>query len=292
MVNGNRSDLKSEEATTWTFGIDFQPAAFEGFSAKLTYFDIDYKSRIATPYASLNSNDLSYHDYPLPLPAVGAVDWDQVNAWVAAAPYEPANYTGFFPGGSNSTLEDVTLIIDQRTTNTSRSRSSGLDLLLNQIISRAGGQVSATLAGSYLIESSDQFSPIRPVVDNVGLIFKPARLRGNAGLSYSSDGGWAAQVVARYVDSYKDDMVVGTPAKVDAWLTLDLSVNWSLGQRFGAGLLSGTRLSLSVRNVLDEDPPSVTLQPSSTSSARWFTYDPANADPEGRSIAVTFVKEW
>ena len=290
MVSGNRSDLAAEEATAWTVGIDLAPAVLEGFTARLTYFDINYKGRIATPYPELNLADYTYYDYPLPLPPVGQVDWEQIQAWAAASPTGIYNYTEF--SGTIATLEDVTLIIDQRTTNTARSRSSGVDLLLNQSMSLDVGYLGATLAASYLIESTDQFSSIRPVVQNVGTIFKPARLRGYAGLAYSRDG-FSASLMGRYVHSYKDDMVVGTPAEVDAWITLDANVSWDLGKRYASGPLSGLKVSLAVRNLLNEDPPSVTLQPNGTGSGmRWFTYDPANADPEGRGISLTLVKAW
>ncbi len=41
--NGGRSTLNPEEATTWSFGLDWRPqGALQGLSASATYYRVDY----------------------------------------------------------------------------------------------------------------------------------------------------------------------------------------------------------------------------------------------------------
>ena len=46
VLDGSNQDLKSERAESWTFGIDYEPAAIEGLRASATYFDVDYMDRL------------------------------------------------------------------------------------------------------------------------------------------------------------------------------------------------------------------------------------------------------
>jgi outer membrane receptor protein involved in Fe transport len=53
-------------------------------------------------------------------------------------------------------------------------------------------------------------------------------------------------------------------------------------------VLGGLALQLSVQNVFDKDPPFVAAIPSSV--ARYAGYDPANANPLGRFMALEVRK--
>ena len=152
------------------------------------------------------------------------------------------------------------------------------------------GDVQLGLNASYLLESEDQFSPLRPVVQKVGRIFNPARLRMRGGASFSR-GASTASLYVSYVHSYEDDQSLGVPRHVSSWTTFDASYQYT----FGGGmprLFSGTRLTLSVQNLFDKDPPLITTAVPATSLARTSAYDSANADPLGRVIGVQLTKQW
>ena len=72
---------------------------------------------------------------------------------------------------------------------------------------------------------------------------------------------------------------------------MDLQFSYDTGQNFGDRFLSGVRLSISLQNVFDEDPPFISGPPA-TSTAVNAGFDPANASPLGRFIAVELTKTW
>jgi iron complex outermembrane recepter protein len=74
---------------------------------------------------------------------------------------------------------------------------------------------------------------------------------------------------------------------VSSYTTVDASLRYTV-QSSSSTLLENLSLSLSALNLLDEKPPFV---PGSLSS-RGANYDPANADPLGRFIALEIAKRW
>ncbi len=78
------------------------------------------------------------------------------------------------------------------------------------------------------------------------------------------------------------------PETVDAWTTTDLSLAWSFAAFKDA---SNARLSLSVQNLFDEDPPE--LRPGARSGLIIpIGFDPANANPLGRFLTLGLTYRW
>ena len=288
-VAGNSRDLKAEESTSWLFGLDFRPAFAPGFSASITYYDIEYSGRIATPYAELDSETYEFYDFPLPVDR--NVDLARLQSWAAQATYPSLNYTTLFPWLSQSELEDATVLLRVFPTNTAVSRMSGIDANLSYDFSIGESRVLTALNASYALESENQFSPLLAAVKTYDRMFYPAPLRMRGGAMWSL-GGISANLFANYVASYDDDRVLNAPVRrVDDWLTFDLSLQYDFDRVGSAGLLSGTKLTLSVNNILDKVPPRVAYGLSVTESSE-VAYDSANADPDGRMIALQLIKQW
>ena len=70
---------------------------------------------------------------------------------------------------------------------------------------------------------------------------------------------------------------------VSSWTTVDVQIGYDLGR-----VIAGTRLSLSASNLFDRQPPYV--ENASVYSASGF--DPENASPVGRMVALQVVKKW
>ena len=88
-----------------------------------------------------------------------------------------------------------------------------------------------------------------------------------------------------YVDDYRDDQ--SDPERsIDSWTTIDLQLRYDTGEAFARSWLSQTVFSLSVLNLFDEDPPFV------NNLGVAVGYDPNNADPLGRFVALEFTKQW
>ena len=85
-----------------------------------------------------------------------------------------------------------------------------------------------------------------------------------------------------YADGYTDNF--NDPSRsVDSWTTVDLTVAYNIGDE--KGVFSDTRLSLTARNLFNEDPPFV-------DTFAGLGYDSVNANPLGRFLSLQISKEW
>lgn len=102
------------------------------------------------------------------------------------------------------------------------------------------------------------------------------RLRARAGVSWSR-GDIGAALHWSYVDAYEDRVGTG----IDAWNTLDASAVWTPSQeRF-----DGLRVTLSIQNLLDEEPPFY-------DAPSGFGFDPGQASLLGRLVALQLTQRW
>lgn len=80
-----------------------------------------------------------------------------------------------------------------------------------------------------------------------------------------------------YVDGYRS--LEGDA--IDSFRTADLRIGYEPDQ----GPLAGAAVSLSVRNLLNEDPPFY-------DAPQGIAYDAANADVLGRFVALQVTRRW
>lgn len=289
LVGGDSSNLNAEESKTWSVGVDLQPAFAPNFAARITYYDIEYSGRIDTPSPQIDTDTFYFHNYPLPVDR--NVNLALLQSWIDRSAFPLFNYTTFFDNGSQSQLEDVTVILRGFPTNTSVSRTSGVDADVSYDFSLNESSLSATLSGNYILESEDQFSPLRAPVKKFDRIFNPARLRLRGGLMWARES-FSANLFANYISSYDDDRVMNAPPRrVDSWLTLDASMQYDFDRVNSESLLAGTMVTLSVINMLNEKPPKTAVGISG-SERSIVAYDSANSDPDGRGIALQVTRQW
>jgi outer membrane receptor protein involved in Fe transport len=82
-----------------------------------------------------------------------------------------------------------------------------------------------------------------------------------------------------YTDSYRNNLV--TPAeKISSWTTFDGQIAWRVKD-------GGLSVSLDVLNLTDARPPRV-----SGGNNINLGFDPTNASPRGRFIALQIGKRW
>jgi iron complex outermembrane receptor protein len=270
---GNAPDLGPERATTWTAGVIFRPAQIDGLSASLTYYDIDYRDRIANVNANAFNILIEREVY-------GDVIQDHPGASTVAAYYaSPLLYN---PAAIPASA--VTAIVDLRNRNLSSARQRGLDLDLGYDVSTRRGEVSLGLVGSYIFSIDQKVTSGSPTINVVGTVGTPTdlRLRAHAGWSV---GPWALTGFVNYISDYQNQTV--TPRQtVKSWTTADLQVAYKVPDR--ADRLSGLRVALTVTNLFDRDPPYAELR--TVLSA--IGYDGEKADPTGRRVALELVKSW
>lgn len=268
---GYSDDIGPETAESWTAGFDLTDWPIKGLNATLSYFDIDYRDRIATPTADF-LNFLTRRDL------YGAlVDENPDPALVARYFADPGffNPLGVAPG-------QVDVIVDALLRNLSSTRIRGLDGDIEFARPLFAGTATLGLAGTYYFEIGQKVTSGARGVDFASVLGNPVRLRLRGRLLWSR-GPFDAGLFVNRVGSYRNQTV--TPAeRVDPWTTVDLS----LGYRFESGAARGLRLALTAANLFDTDPPFVTNR----SFDSTLGFDPEQASPVGRMIAAQATVKW
>lgn len=273
IVRGNNPAIGAEKAASWTAGIDFRSTAAKGVFARMTYFDIDYRDRIANPSAALFTFFTNRQVYSAiindhPDPAVVATYY--------ASPYY-ADYLGI-PASA------VTSIVDARNQNLASQHETGIDFDLGYRFSALGGSGEVGASGSYLFELSQRLTRGAPAIDIVDTLSNPTDLRVRGRATYGN-GGFGAAAFVNYTDSYSNDST-GVRQHVGSWTTLDFQLSYRFGERRGP--IGGVAISLSAINLFDTDPPR-TIDALSVMTAG---YDVENATPLGRVFALQVTKSW
>lgn len=269
-------DLEPEESRSFTFGLDFTPARLPGLKASITYFDIEFEDRIASPPTSAGVFGI-YSETDILAPFLDfSPDLAEVSRIFAEA--EVLNLAGVGPEG-------VEVFFDGRLQNLAKTKTSGVDLFVNYDYSLGQNEFGLFGSASYLIDRSAQAASTTPEVDLVNKIYNPPRVRGRAGGTWTR-GSLSSALTVNYTDSYQNNLV--TPEdKISSWSTLDLQIAWHVEDDSAASLLHGLSVNLDVLNLTDSEPPSV-----SGGNNINLGFDPTNASPRGRFIAAQIRKRW
>lgn len=272
-VIGNNSNLDPETATTWTAGIDIAPPSLPGLSIQATYFNIDFQNRIAAA-------DVLFDAFTDPkwTPVVDRNPDLAFLTFLASRPFSQ-NFTG---GAFEFT--DAEALIDARLRNLASVQTSGLDFTISYSWDIEVGRLGFNLGGTYLFEQLEQLIETDEPFDVVDTAFSPTDLKLRGSMNWVYDG-FSTNLAVNYVDSYRNVQV--TPvADVSSWTTVDLNISYNTGAH--GNLLDNTVFSLNALNLFDQDPPFVAAFIGLNS----FNYDPTNASPTGRTIALQITKQW
>ena len=268
---GGNLDLEPETAVTWSFGFDYHPDSLPGLALSASWFDIAFQDQIGQPVLADIPNALTNSAYG---PFVERLDPSQpedVERVKAVMAISTSSNIGLFPP------EAYRALIDARFVNTGEVVVRGLDLQASY--RWAMGEHQFTLDGSisYLADYVRRFTPTAQPVQLVDTANQPVDLRGRLTGSWTK-GAFALSATFNYVDSYRSE----TGAKIESWTPIDAQVRWSPS---GPDGLDGVDVALSVQNLFNEDPPFY-------DSPLGVGYDPANASPLGRTVALQLTRRW
>ena len=270
--------LEPEEAETRTFGLDFSPRSLPGLNLEVTYFDIDFDNRIAETNAFFDA----FTDPELASVLVSPVPSDIVTALTSLPP-------GSFFNLTTSDPEDAEYLVDNRRRNVAFTEVSGIDVILNHAWDKGHSDFGLGLNASYLLDYKERLTASSPIVELVDTVFNPADLKIRAGISWNHESGFSTNVFVNYTDSYTDDQL-DPVEEVDSWTTLDVTLRYSVPGAAENRLLSGTTFALSVQNAFDSDPPLV--NDLGFANLTGMGFDPENASPLGRFVALQITKDW
>lgn len=273
MLSGNNSELRAEEAESWTAGLDFTPPALPGFSATLTYFDLQIDDRIATPVTGSIYDVLlleeRYRDF---------VERNPDDTIVQSYYNDPR--LRISTGQVLQPAANVSAIIHNQLANVARVEQSGLDFELGYALSTALGNFNVRLGGTYLFRKKEQLTEESPLRQGLNELHTPVDLKLRNSIAWSR-GNLRATVFVNYVDSYRDTRP-GFEAPVDSWTTVDLSTQYVTDRR--AGWLNGLRIGVGVQNLTDEPPPFINYY--------GYNFDGTNANAIGRYFFVDVAKQF
>ncbi|MDC7675528.1 TonB-dependent receptor [Asticcacaulis machinosus] len=272
MTWGGNPGLKPETSKSWTLGADVMPDFISGSKWSLTYFNIDYEDRVVQPLTNYSAglSDPIYAPFVVNSPsevlmADLVAQADQIYNY-SGAPFDPAN---------------VIAALENRYINATAQTVRGLDLSYRQRFSVNGGDLQAFFNGTF-VRLEQKSIPTAPNIILSGTIFNTPDYKVRTGLTWQ---GRRLNVTGllNYV-SEQLDTGVSPAVKIDHWATLDSTVTYEVP---GYGDLDGVRVSLSVTNLFDRDPPK-TLSPT------YFPihFDSTNSSIIGRAVRLSLTKRW
>ncbi|WP_373003011.1 TonB-dependent receptor domain-containing protein [Hyphomonas sp.] len=285
-TTGTAANLDPETSRTYTAGLDYVlNRGPHNWSLKTTYYDIAFEGRLgATPIPLSQPAPLAPHiawANPDVLPDGTVIFFpstEDLESLVATLS-QPV----IFLTGGNS-LDNVAIINNAAIVrNLAATETRGLDVQIDYDVETDWGDISVGVNANYILDFTQQASKTTLPVETLNTYLNPVdlQLRGHIGLSRD---GFTGNVFVNYVDSYNTDATLAA-RPISSWTTIDAAMSYGFGND-GARWLSGTHISVSATNLFDEMPP---VTPS-IGTSRIAGFDPANASPLGRFIAVELRK--
>lgn len=266
---GKNADLEEETATSYSFGVEYEPEQVAGLSLSANYFRVKFEDRIqAVP------DSASW----LLEPRFASVVTRSPSAEDRTRVCSRSTFVGTL---SDCTDAPVAAIIDARVINTAISEVSGLDLIGSYLFDTSVGTFEARLNATYLLDYSQALTRLESPIDIRNTANNPIDLRLRGSLSWSRRG-LSATAFVNYSDSYIDNITVPQRG-IDSWTTVDLQLAYET--RESGGLLDNFTVALNAQNVLDEDPPFF-------NNPLGVAYDPENAELLGRFLSLQLRKSW
>lgn len=282
--------LAPEFSDNIAIGFDISPEAIPRFRLSLTYYNIDYDDRLGRPVPSTLAALANPDEFSFIFDADPTLT-DLAAFFELVPPGQVLDFTGQIsdPVDPNQAASLITVVVDNLFQNLAISKSEGLDLSLGYAHDTGVGTLSYGLRGTRILNSVQQAAPETPEFDNVGFVGTPNTLRGNAyiGLTRGQFGG---RLTLQYVDDYVNN-AVAPEEKIESWTTFDLALSYDFDDA-KKGILSGTRFSIAVQNLFDEDPPFVAVRTVAGGAGLVVPagYDPVNANPLGRFATFSLRK--
>lgn len=279
-INGN-ANLAPESATTYSGGVIINTG---GFKASLDYFKYDFSGPIESePVAGI----------------VAAMFGASGTANCGVAAYA-ALQSRFTFTGAGCGVGNVQRLRTQYV-NSSDVSTSGIDFQASYEIPVGSGSVTAGVAGTYVIDykTADitvEGIVVQPAFDGVGLLnyqttaYPLPQWKGNAYLQ-GDFGDHSLRLQVNYLDGYTDQRgaaifgpnagalagaSVTTGKNIGSFTTLDATYRFRLQS-------TGTSISISALNILDQEPPFARLDQN---------YDPFTASPLGFTAKIAITQDF
>jgi iron complex outermembrane receptor protein len=268
-------NLEPETALTYSLGAIVK---IGDFNATVDYWNFDFKDQL-TSEATLDLLNLMF-------PTAGPNKCGNA-ALAARFTFDAAGCAG----GRPSVLSYRTQYI-----NGGQVKTDGVDFQANlQVGEVFGGDLSTGFDGTYLLNYDDSGYQIEGLPTSAGGVIKRAgtyraslftgynRLRANAYVNWASGGQnlrWQIRHVSSTTQVEPNSINIAAAVKS----TTKVAEYWQHDLTYRAELPWDTALTLSVMNLLDEDPP--------FAIGTQYNYDPGSGNPLGRVYTVGVKKRF
>ena len=284
-LSGTDKNLDAEDSTAFTAGLDLNKQfGRHSFKLTATWFDIEFRDRLGSTPVPDDRSSFDAHNIAFDNPELfpdGTIIFspsqseiqdlldraDSINFFSAVDPLDAA------------IINNVSLV-----RNLSLTFVNGIDFYLGYTLDVNENTLSLGLDGTYLANFQQQAASTTPLVEQVDTLFDPVdlRIRGRAGFA---SNGFTANIFVNYADDYRIDNTAAA-APVHSWTTADLSMSYDTREQFSNSIFDNIVWRVSILNLFDEDPPATTTVP----SLGIFGFDPTNATPLGRFVAIELTK--
>jgi iron complex outermembrane recepter protein len=284
LVIGGNPNLTAEKATVFSAGADWQPHWDPSLKLSATYFNVNYTNLIGFPVVT---NLGAVFTDPTLAPFVNL---NPNPAYVAAAFASPTFNVDYAHAGPTG----VKAILNEQEANLAAEKEDTLEYRASYDLETDEGHFLFSGVVYDFLTDTLKSAPLSPSVSLINLYGEPPRWKGRASASWTDDG-FTAMLSINYVGAYNDNLAgAGTPyTPIASWTTEDLYLSYNLGPSDGAGLLQNIRFALSMQNIMDTKPP-FTLIPAGDllPGQNPISFDPVNASPIGRLIAIQVTKDF
>ncbi len=276
---GGNPDLGPETADTWSVGFAYEPRFLDGFSLQVNYFSIEYQDRLERIDNFDTVGIPAFRDLVSIPPDLSEVQeiFAEANAGSIDLILPPSLLVPFDVGPG-----DIAVLFRSNFQNVSERQVSGLDVGLQFEKSTGVGLFSTSFNMQYQLDYNNRISESAESVDQLNILYRPIDLRFRGIASWVNEG-FTTLVAVNYTDGYRDAFDESLSMPIGSWTTVDASISYDAGALLETVLAENARVSLSVRNLFDEDPPFV-------ETGFGLNFDSANADPFGRSVSLSVSK--
>jgi iron complex outermembrane recepter protein len=273
-LGGGNAQLKPETATTYSFGVDYQP--IENAKISLNFYDIDYKGQISSYLSDLTILQQSAQLSSLITRCPSAACTALINQYVVPGPV-------FGP-----ILANPSVFVNGLELNLGTTKTNGIDFQgIYAIPTDHSGKWTVGLVGTLVTEFGVQFTPGGPSFNELNTIGYPLKLRMRGNIGWAG-GPWSATAFVNFENSYTNTQTTPNQS-VSSLTTVDLNLIYDLGVAFPATWSKDLRATLHVNNLFDTNPPYVNI-PISPNGGGGF--DPNVANPIGRLVSVALFKKF
>jgi iron complex outermembrane receptor protein len=279
LIEYGSKSLAAERARTSNFGLEYKPSEIRGLTIGLDYYDIRFQERIIVPPIPFNflQQPGIYGSLISPVASDAAAQ-----AIVNAAEAAGTIFSDFYGNG----VTGVRYLYDDRQQNAAIVRQTGADLSAKFTEQFGAHTLTSQLNVSFIDKIDTQFAPGASFANQVNTVGSPVRWRARFDSAWGGKA-WSLSGAVHAVGSYVNTAASGNPP-IASWTTVDLNATLNPDAYFDSPGWRGVSLSLIVLNVLNRDPPYVM----NSTAIYPVNYDPTNANPLGRFVALALRKKW